>query len=181
MTHDPDAESRLDPRSADAGDTWGAAPRALDPRVVRVWRIGHAVGFAIMFLLLLAGVVPAGLASPMWGGVAALAWLVAAGIAAWFVVWHPPRAYRAWWFRVDARVLETHRGVAFEVTQLLPLSRLQHVDLHRGPVERAFGLASLVLHTAGTREPAIRIPGLEAGEAVRLRDHLVAVGGDDAV
>jgi membrane protein YdbS with pleckstrin-like domain len=69
----------------------------------------------------------------------------------------------------------------FHVAHLLPLSRLQHVDLHRGPLERAFGLASLILHTAGTHEARITIPGLDADEAVRLRDRLVEVGGDDAV
>jgi membrane protein YdbS with pleckstrin-like domain len=44
-----------------------------------------------------------------------------------------------------------------------------------------YGLASLVLHTAGTHSASIRIPGLDAEYAVRLRDHLVEIGGDDAV
>jgi membrane protein YdbS with pleckstrin-like domain len=44
-----------------------------------------------------------------------------------------------------------------------------------------YGLASLVLHTAGTHSANILIPGLDAGEAVRLRDRLVEIGGDDAV
>jgi membrane protein YdbS with pleckstrin-like domain len=48
-------------------------------------------------------------------------------------------------------------------------------------LERAHGLASLTMHTAGTHDAALVIPGLDADEAVRLRDRLVAVGGDDAV
>ena len=49
------------------------------------------------------------------------------------------------------------------------------------PLERAHGLASLILHTAGTHEATLVIPGLDADEAARLRDRLVAAGGDDAV
>jgi uncharacterized protein len=61
------------------------------------------------------------------------------------------------------------------------VTRLQHVDLRRGPVERQFGLATLVLHTAGTHAASITIPGLDADEAVRLRDRLAEIGGNDAV
>jgi hypothetical protein len=55
------------------------------------------------------------------------------------------------------------------------------VDLHSGPIQRSLGLASLILHTAGTHHATIMIPGLDTVEAARLRDQLVAVGGDDAV
>jgi membrane protein YdbS with pleckstrin-like domain len=89
--------------------------------------------------------------------------------------------YRAWGYRLDGKVLETRHGVLFRTMQLLPLARLQHVDLHNGPIERSLGLASLMLHTAGTHEATIVIPGLDTNEAVRLRDHLVVVGGDDGV
>jgi len=78
-------------------------------------------------------------------------------------------------------VLETRSGRVFQRARLLPLSRLQHVDIESGPLERMFGLAALVLHTAGTHSANIRIPGLEAVEAARLRDHLIEIGGDDAV
>jgi hypothetical protein len=101
-------------------------------------------------------------------------------IALW-LAWYPRRAFGAWGYRLDHRVLELRSGVWFRVVRLLPLSRLQHVDLQRGPLERAFGLASLVLYTAGTQEASIAIPGLADAEAVRLRDTLVDTGGDDGV
>jgi membrane protein YdbS with pleckstrin-like domain len=98
-----------------------------------------------------------------------------------WTLWYPARAYRSWGYRVEDRVLEIRSGVWFRVIRLLPLSRLQHVDLHRGPIERAHGLASLTLHTAGTREASLGIPGLADADAERLRDLLVTAGGDDAV
>ncbi len=154
--------------------------RSLDRRVVSLWRLSNAVGFGLLLLGLLLAIVVAGLVRPVWLW-ALPGWGMLALFCGWFSYWYPERAYRAWGYRIDAKVLETRRGIVFRVTRLLPLTRLQHVDLHRGPFERMFGLASLVLHTAGTHAASIEIPGLEAEEAVRLRDHLVEIGGDDAV
>ncbi len=153
----------------------------LDSRVVSLWRVSSLIGFGVLLLSLLIPVVIVGLAEPRLLVWLAFAWLAAAAAAAWFCLWYPPRLYSSWGYRIDAKVLETRNGWVFQRARLLPLSRLQHVDIERGPLERMFGLAALVLHTAGTHSANIRIPGLEAAEATRLRDHLIEIGGDDAV
>jgi hypothetical protein len=52
--------------------------------------------------------------------------------------------------------------------------RIQHVDIDIGPVDRAFGLASLSLFTAGTVSAVGRIPGLPPDAAETLRETLLA-------
>jgi membrane protein YdbS with pleckstrin-like domain len=168
------------PDSAATSET-GPQFHSLDPRIVRVWRLSSSIGCGVALLALLAGGAVLSMALPEALPWFAVAWLALALLCAWLVYSYPPRLYRSWGYRVDERTLEIRRGRMFQITKLLPLSRLQHVDLHRGPLERANGLASLVLHTAGTREATLRVPGLADYEAVQLRDHLVAVGGDDAV
>ncbi len=153
----------------------------LDSRVVNLWRVSSLIGFGVLLLCLLIPVVAVGVAEPRALVWLALAWLAAAAAAVWFCLWYPPYLYRSWGYRIDAKVLETRSGRIFQRARLLPLSRLQHVDIERGPLERMFGLAALILHTAGTHSANIRIPGLEAAEATRLRDHLIEIGGDDAV
>jgi len=153
----------------------------LDPRVVKLWRIHSLIASAA--LLVIAGIAVLFLG---FGDVLPWTWLGIGWIALfllrlYFLLFHQQRVYRAWGYRLDGKVLETRHGIWFRVLQLLPLARLQHVDLHSGPIERSLGLASLLLHTAGTQETTIVIPGLDANEAVRLRDHLVATGGDDGV
>jgi membrane protein YdbS with pleckstrin-like domain len=155
--------------------------RPLDPRAIRLWRATNLIAFGILLLALLPPAVIGIIARPgAWPWIV-LAWCGLAVLGGWLSFWRPPRVYRAWGYRVDARVLETRSGLILQVSRLLPLARLQHVDLRRGPLERLYGLASLVLHTAGTHSASISIPGLDADEAVRLRDHLVEIGGDDAV
>ena len=63
------------------------------------------------------------------------------------------------------------RGRLWQWETRVPSSRVQHLDLKRGPLERAHNLASLVLHTAGTRLSAVSISGLDDADAERLRDH----------
>ncbi len=109
----------------------------------------------------------------------AVAMLVLASYGAWI-------AYRRWastaW-RLDARGLHVRRGRLFQRETLVPRSRVQHLDLERGPIERQYGLATIVVHTAGTRLQALRQSGLAEADAVALRDALVpdADVDDDAV
>ena len=72
------------------------------------------------------------------------------------IFWWPQRDYACWSYRINQRVVELRHGVIWHVAVSIPLSRLQHVDLHRGPLERRYGLASLELHTAGTSHASDR-------------------------
>jgi len=182
MSNGEHNSSSLPPELSGAAAPPQTLLRQLDPSVIKLWRLTYAITAAV--LMLIASITALVLAVTFPG---ARIWIVAGWVALaalllCLVLAYPPRAYRAWGYQIDRRVLQIHRGIWFRMIQLLPLSRLQHVDLHRGPLERSFGLATLMLHTAGTHYAILTIPGLAAEEAVRLRDHLVAAGGgDDAV
>ena len=60
----------------------------------------------------------------------------------------------------------------------MPVRRMQHVDLSRGPIERLFGLATLVVFTAGNEGSAFRVPGLPVELAKELRERIVQMRGD---
>jgi membrane protein YdbS with pleckstrin-like domain len=84
----------------------------------------------------------------------------------------PQRRYRSWSWRMDEDELRIASGRIVRSQRVVPFGRVQHIDVVRGPLQRGYGLASLVLHTAGTRSGAITLPGLEAGEAEAMRDHI---------
>lgn len=52
------------------------------------------------------------------------------------------------------------KGVIWRQTTILPLSRIQHTEIHRGPLERKLGLASLRLYSAGGMSADLNISGL---------------------
>ena len=118
---------------------------------------------------------------PWWQGllVMVLLWLLVGAFGA-FV------AYRRWkstaW-KLDGTGLHVRRGRMWRKEVLVPRSRVQHLDLERGPIERQYLLATLIVHTAGTRQHALRLAGLADADAVALRDALVpqASRDDDVV
>jgi membrane protein YdbS with pleckstrin-like domain len=160
------------------------AVHKLDARHVTVERITGWI-----FTTVLAAIGALGLLVSLFvtrPGVAASAALVAAwvvGFAAFGALSHfwPPAAWRHASWRLDVRGLEIRRGVVWREVVNVPRSRVQHTDVSQGPLERRFGLATLVVHTAGTEHAATQLPGLEHGTAMIIRDHLVAAGRGDAV
>lgn len=74
------------------------------------------------------------------------------------------------------------RGVFWRSETFVPRSRIQHTEVNQGPFDRAWGMASLSLHTAGTHVEKVTVSGLYHPDALRLRDELLdrQVGSDGA-
>jgi membrane protein YdbS with pleckstrin-like domain len=111
-------------------------------------------------------------------------WLWTAGMAAMVVltVWRcviTVRAVRAWGYAERANDLLVRHGLLVRRLSIVPYARMQYVDVTAGPLERAFGLQTVQLHTAAAASDA-RVPGLPTAEAARLRDRLTALGEDRA-
>ncbi len=79
----------------------------------------------------------------------------------------------------DGLLIES--GVWWRKRTLVPRSRVQHTDVKHGPLQRRLGLATLVIHTAATRNQAVELPGLTEAHAETLRDDLLGRSGSDAV
>jgi uncharacterized protein len=158
-----------------------AAARTLDRRVVAVWTVQEAAGFGVLALVVLAADLGARLAGadlPGPPGVAAALVAIVGGLAAW---WLPRASYRQWRYQVAADALELRHGVVRRVHSAIPYFRVQHIDVAQGPVERAVGLARLVVHTASAGTDAT-IPGIAAGDAEGLRRLILSrTGSGDAV
>lgn len=56
----------------------------------------------------------------------------------------------------------------------MPLTRVQHTDVAQGTIERANGVARLMLHTAGTAHAVVVLPGISREAAEQLRDTIRA-------
>nr|WP_254837631.1 PH domain-containing protein [Natronomonas marina] len=152
--------------------------RTLDPTIQQVWLLQ-----AVVPSLVLGGLVAVALAflpvgAPWMGVVVAAAVFV---VSAVFAVLR----YRSWSYEVREDSLYLERGVVTNVRTVVPYVRIQHVDASRGPIERAFGLATTVVYTAGSRGADVSIPGLSPERAddlqARLKQLAIAAEGEDAV
>jgi uncharacterized protein len=85
------------------------------------------------------------------------------------------RTWRSWGYVEREDDLYITRGVLFRSLVAVPYGRMQLVEVASGPLERAFGLATVTLKTASAETNA-SIPGLTPDEATRLRDRLTELG-----
>lgn len=137
----------------------------LDSRVRFVWAVSSLVS----------GFVLGGLAAVTLGAVRPRLVPVAAGVTAVVGVLGLALAlarYRRWRFELQDDALYLERGAITHVRTVVPFVRVQHVDTQRGPVERALGLSSVVVYTAGSRSADVTVPGLTVERADRLQERL---------
>jgi uncharacterized protein len=154
----------------------GLVRQPLDPRSVTAGRLGGWTFTGILLIVLGGAAVSALVAThapPVsWLACAALA-LVIFGPLMLAAQWGPAVRYRTTWVRLDADGLEYEHGWLWRHHISVPRSRIQHMDVSQGPYERRFGLATLVVHTAGTAHASISIEGLSHETALALRDALL--------
>lgn len=92
----------------------------------------------------------------------------------WLIVRTPLRRYRARGYQMDADRLRVVRGIIFNSDTVVPFGRVQHIDVHQGPLERAYGLGTLVLHTAGNHNASVSLPGISHVNALAMREEIRA-------
>lgn len=156
---------------------------ALDPRVVVLERITGLIGTAVLSGMLAIGTAILWLtAESAWAPrLAAAAWPVLTLLLAWHALAWPAISYRHESYRVDGLGIDIRRGVFWRREISVPRSRVQHIDVSQGPIERRFGLGSLSIYTAGTDYAMVSLRGLTHERALRIRDHLLPKEAQDAV
>ena len=80
------------------------------------------------------------------------------------------RQYARLGYALGADYLRVVRGFLFHTDTVVPFVRVQHIDVGQGPVERMFGLARVVVHTAGTHNSIVTLPGLARADAEAMRE-----------
>ena len=82
----------------------------------------------------------------------------------------PSRRYQRLAYALHPTLLRVVRGWLFHTDTIVPLVRVQHIDVTRGPLDKAFGTATLVVHTAGTHNSIVVLPGLSPNNEAAIRD-----------
>lgn len=82
----------------------------------------------------------------------------------------PSRRYAHIGYALGDAELRVARGFFFRLDTIVPFVRVQHIDVGQGPVERRYGLSHLVVHTSGTHNSMVTLPGLPSATAAAMRD-----------
>lgn len=157
--------------------------RQLDPRWITVQRLHAIVSFTVISFASFVGVIALWIASRtlVAGFLLLPVWAVAMAALAWLLYRWPAVTYRFASYRIDAQGLEILGGVYWRTITSIPRSRVQHTDVSQGPLERRYGLGTLVVYTAGTQHSQVKLAGLDFTVARRIRAHLLPGDEGDAV
>jgi membrane protein YdbS with pleckstrin-like domain len=141
----------------------------LDPRAKTLWRVTGTLGalpllvagaFASWTSLRVVGV-------PVQLGILPL--LAALGLFVLLAGVVPDLRWRWWRYEIREDEVDLQRGIVWVSRTLVPLARIQHVDTRQGPLQRRFGLATVVFYTAAGPN---RIPELSTPVAGGVRDRI---------
>jgi membrane protein YdbS with pleckstrin-like domain len=144
----------------------------LDPRAKTLWRITGILG-ALPLLAVGAFLSWASLRVvevPLLLGI--LPFLAALGLFVVLAGVIPDLRWRRWRYEIREDEVDLQRGIAWVSRTLVPLARIQHVDTQSGPLQRRFGLATVVFYTAAGPN---RIPELSSPVAAGARDRIAAL------
>lgn len=81
--------------------------------------------------------------------------------------------YRVHRWELTAHAAYTQAGWFNQERRIAPVSRIQTVDIHRGPLEQLFGLANVTITTASAAGP-LKIHGLDRATAEHVVEQLTA-------
>ena len=90
-------------------------------------------------------------------------------VLALYLFLSPPVFYRHYRYRMDDDCIEVRSGVIICSHVLVPVERVHQVDVRKGPILRAYGLASVTVTTAGG---SVSLQYLEEAIAEDIAAHL---------
>lgn len=144
--------------------------QTLDPRYVRRLQVEALITALVIFGgLLVVGILPLPIKDVMSIGLAAgIAGLILLRGLAWPAVSVPKKGYA-----IRSRDILYRSGVLWRSVAAMPFNRVQHVETSHTPLDRRFRLATLKLYTAGGAGGDLKIHGMPADVAERMRVFLL--------
>jgi membrane protein YdbS with pleckstrin-like domain len=168
----PEQQGAPAPRVVDVPERLPEPRHMLDPRAKHLWRLGSAIGGLVALVFVAVAALGAQRLFDLewrWAWLAVGATVVLVALNVWL---SPTLRYRYWRYEIRADEADLQHGWLTRTRQLVPMARIQHVDTRRGPLDRRFGLASVVLYTAAG--PA-SIPALAVEVAADVRDRIATL------
>jgi len=143
----------------------------LHPNYKLAMRVGAI--FAALFLMVVAFIVEEALRDNLDIPTGTII-LPALLFSLFLVIRIPAARFNARGYQISRDRLRVVRGIMWHSDTVVPFGRVQHIDVDQGPVERALNLATMTLHTAGSHNASVSLPGLGHELAVEMREAIRA-------
>lgn len=143
--------------------------KRLDENAKKSWCVSRLIAFVIFAIAIVTGwfFLKDEIGKYIWiyyltGGLILLFRLISALV-------YPTIEYKQWAYSIDEDKVQIVHGIYFITTSIVPILRIQHIEVQQGPLNRMFSLANIIIKTAGG---SISIPGLHKDEAAILAEYI---------
>lgn len=143
----------------------------LDRKAVLSWRIGRLIGLFFLSIFIIIGLIFAGHVKQIEPYIK-YAYLGAALLFIYKIIGlilYPEIEYRQWRYMITEDKIEIRHGIFFLTTTVIPIVRVQHITISRGPVYRKLGLSKVRIFLASG---SFEIEGLSENTANIISENL---------
>ena len=135
-----------------------------------MWFIGWTVPFFIVLVLLVVFlvVIPPGEVEWLIFLLCLVGWLVVMGL---ILVWIPAY-YKSLEYLIDSDSVKMKKGVFWKKNVTVPFTKITNLDVTQGPLQRAFGIGTINVQTAGAggqqgAQPELKLLGVRDLDGVK--------------
>jgi len=122
----------------------------LDEKAILSWRIGRIISF--IFILIIVGVGLLILNNVVLDNKYKNYIYIAAGFLLLYkligIIVYPIIEYQQWRYAITEDKVEIRHGIFFVTTTVIPIIRVQHITISRGPIYRKLGLSAVKIFLA---------------------------------
>lgn len=143
----------------------------LDRKAITSWRIGRVCSLFILGIIIVCSYVI--LREQDFYETIRIYLLTGYGIVLGYgflgLIIYPSIEYRQWGYQITEDKVLIQHGIFFLETTVIPILRVQHIEILRGPVNRKLGLAKVLIYVASESH---QIDGLKYETAMEISEKL---------
>ena len=143
--------------------------KMLNPKCKKSMYINYAISFAVMLVIFYAVFLLTDNKSPENLAAIEYALIIMTIVVLIYCLVAPPIFYKHYRYMVTNEKIDIRRGIIILRRILVPIERIHQVEITRGPINNAFGLANIEITTAGGK---VVIEFLNRDEAEQIADTL---------
>ncbi|MCY6483138.1 PH domain-containing protein [Clostridium aestuarii] len=145
----------------------------INKNAVKSWFIGRMIFLSMFSVIYFIGMYK--FLVPKYGDISVIKYgidilsIVLIGYLAIYTFVFPIVEYKEWRYKICKDKIELINGVIIRQKTIIPISRIQHLDIQQGPIYRKFGMSSIEINTAGASHT---LPALTNKEAEEISEKL---------
>lgn len=149
--------------------------KKIDKKAVKAWIIARTlflVIFAAIYFVGIYGFLMPIIDNTMVRLIIHILTVIINGYLLLYAFLFPLIEYKEWKYSISDDKIELVHGIFVRKKVIIPISRLQFLDVDQGPIHRRYGLSTIRLNTAGGLH---EIPALTNDEAEEISKNLASV------